>query len=43
MSESTASTATSAPADSDVQETREWLDALSAVIGEAGADRKSVG
>ena len=25
--------------DSDAQETREWLDALSAVIGAEGADR----
>jgi len=29
----------SAPADTDSQETREWLDALTAVIGAEGADR----
>jgi pyruvate dehydrogenase E1 component len=31
--------AASTPADTDVQETREWLDALSAVIGAEGAGR----
>jgi len=39
MSAQMSGTATPASPDVDAQETREWLDALSAVIGEAGADR----
>ena len=39
MSAQMSGTAAPASQDVDVQETREWLDALSAVIGEAGADR----
>ncbi|HMX11899.1 MAG TPA: pyruvate dehydrogenase (acetyl-transferring), homodimeric type, partial [Burkholderiaceae bacterium] len=39
MSATPASQPSSAPLDSDAQETREWLDALSAVIGTEGGDR----
>ncbi len=39
MPESLPGLAANATSDSDVQETREWLDALSAVIGAEGADR----
>ena len=39
MSAQISGTAAPASQDVDVEETREWLDALSAVIGEAGADR----